>query len=84
VQSVGACLSSYTMGGTPKEAYGGWNHGINMASIAGEKYMVEVGFGENVLMQPFHLVDGDVSGGSRFFTQSHPLDEDTRAHRPGF
>ena len=49
--SVGARVC---MGGV----YGGWNHQLNIITIHGRRYVVDVGFGSNGPLQPNLLEDG--------------------------
>ena len=38
--------------------YGGWNHQLNIVTINGRRYVVDVGFGSNGPLQPNTLEDG--------------------------
>ncbi|KAI9844614.1 MAG: N-terminal acetyltransferase [Sclerophora amabilis] len=46
--------------GAEDSQYSGWSHMVNIVSIDGRRYMVDVGFGSNASIQPLPLVDGKV------------------------
>lgn len=56
------------------EDYGGWNHMVNIVTVNGRKYMVDVGFGASGPSQPLHL------GGTEF-VPNVPTTEGRLAHR---
>ena len=41
------------------QGYGGWSHMLNIITIHGRKYMVDVGFGTSGATQPVQLTDGE-------------------------
>jgi arylamine N-acetyltransferase len=41
--------------------YGGWSHMINLVTIRGSKYIVDVGFGAGGSTHPLPLVEGQIS-----------------------
>lgn len=42
------------------QGYGGWSHMLNIVTVHGRKYMVDVGFGTSGAVQPIHLKDGEM------------------------
>lgn len=52
---------SYALDASSKDAqgYDGWSHMLNILTIHGRKYMVDVGFGASTPTQPIHLKDGE-------------------------
>lgn len=42
------------------QGYSGWSHMLNIITLHGEKYMVDVGFGTSTATQPVHLHDGEM------------------------
>jgi arylamine N-acetyltransferase len=45
----------------PEERYGGWNHMVNIVTIQGKRYMIDVGFGTGQATHPLPLVDREPS-----------------------
>ncbi|KAK5135571.1 hypothetical protein LTR08_005051 [Meristemomyces frigidus] len=64
VMSVGARINSQTThtGDLQSESsFGGWSHMVNLVTIRGEIYMVDVGFGSGGPTHPLPLKEGGVS-----------------------
>ena len=57
VLSGGARVAKAANGG-PKDVFGGWDHMINIVTVEGRKYLVDVGFGGNGPTEPVELEDG--------------------------
>jgi arylamine N-acetyltransferase len=55
--SAGARVTLAVNGG-PKDIFGGWDHMTNIITIAGKKYLLDVGFGGNGPTEPVPLEDG--------------------------
>ncbi|KAI9877940.1 MAG: N-terminal acetyltransferase [Pleopsidium flavum] len=62
VVSVGARVSNAT-NGRAGGGYTGFSHMVNVITIDGKRYMVDVGFGSNGPTHPLPLVDAEVSVG---------------------
>ena len=45
----------------PQERYTGWSHMVNIVTIQGKRYMVDVGFGTGQATRPLLLVDREAS-----------------------
>ncbi|KAH6640215.1 arylamine N-acetyltransferase 1 [Chaetomium tenue] len=51
----------YSVGGRvcgPKGGYKGWDHMVNIVTIAGQRYLVDVGFGSRGALHPVPMIDG--------------------------
>ncbi|KAL8798808.1 MAG: hypothetical protein Q9182_006380 [Xanthomendoza sp. 2 TL-2023] len=57
VTSVGARVCDSVNGGDGK-GFGGWSHMVNIVTLEGTKYMLDVGFGGNGPTSPLPLQDG--------------------------
>ncbi|KAI9814657.1 MAG: N-terminal acetyltransferase [Pycnora praestabilis] len=64
VFSGGARVSNAT-NGRDDGGYMGWGHMVNIVTINGKKYHVDVGFGGNGPIHPLPLIDGEISQGIR-------------------
>ena len=42
------------------QGYSGWAHMLNIITVHGRRYMVDVGFGTSTAIQPIHLKDGEM------------------------
>ncbi|KAK4908233.1 hypothetical protein LTR49_022833 [Elasticomyces elasticus] len=62
--SVGARINRMGKGGVRNEdgstSFGGWSHMVNLVTIRGEVYVVDVGLGPGSSARPMKLVDGKV------------------------
>ncbi|KAK4904349.1 hypothetical protein LTR49_026179 [Elasticomyces elasticus] len=62
--SVGARINRMGKGGVGNEngmtSFGGWSHMVNLVTIRGEVFVVDVGFGPGGPARPMKLVDGKV------------------------
>ncbi|KAI9806049.1 MAG: N-terminal acetyltransferase [Piccolia ochrophora] len=63
--SAGARVSSAVSGGNQDQGFDGWSHMVNICTIGGQRYMVDVGFGASGPIAPLPLADGKVSAGIR-------------------
>ncbi|KAK3617918.1 hypothetical protein LTR22_026555 [Elasticomyces elasticus] len=72
VMSVGARINRIGKGGVGNgdgsTSFGGWSHMVNLVTIRGEVYVVDVGFGPGGPARPMKLVDGKVEANMA----SHP------------
>ncbi|KAL8939911.1 MAG: hypothetical protein Q9216_003100 [Gyalolechia sp. 2 TL-2023] len=59
VTSVGARVCGGVDGGNA-ESYGSWGHMVNIVTVVGKKYMVDVGFGTNGATAPVLLQDNNI------------------------
>jgi len=55
--SAGARVAHAVNGG-PKDVFGEWDHKTNIVTMAGKKYLVDVGFGGNGPTEPVPFEDG--------------------------
>ncbi|KAK5113016.1 hypothetical protein LTR85_011038 [Meristemomyces frigidus] len=79
VMSVGARINSQVGPGGEMNGqcrYGGWSHMVNLITIRGEIYMVDVGFGSGGPTHPMSLSDGGIS-------MNIPPNQNVRLRRDG-
>ncbi|KAI9717185.1 MAG: hypothetical protein M1812_004933 [Candelaria pacifica] len=62
VYSAGARVSNAT-NGLPGGGYEGWSHMVNIVTVEGERYMVDVGFGSNGPIHPLPLLHDEITYG---------------------
>src|ERR1700712_1754723 len=77
--SVGARINSQVGPGGEMNGqcrYGGWSHMVNLITIRGEIYMVDVGFGSGGPKHPMSLRDGGIS-------MNIPPNQNVRLRRDG-
>ncbi|KAK4961761.1 hypothetical protein LTR10_002252 [Elasticomyces elasticus] len=62
--SVGARINRMGKGGVGNEdgmtSFGGWSHMVNLVTIRGEVFVVDVGFGPGGPARPLRLIDGKI------------------------
>ncbi|KAK3616422.1 hypothetical protein LTR56_025967 [Elasticomyces elasticus] len=64
--SVGARINRMGKGGVGNEdrmtSFGGWSHTVNLVTIRGEVFVVDVGFGPGGPARPLKLINGKIEG----------------------